>query len=65
MMKVFRFTPDFVENMEHILYLCRDEFPTMTSLVTSSVERTIKEKRKRLEDQGVAWSHLRPGIKNH
>ena len=65
--KTFRFDPELVEDMERILYLAtsgdKPKYRSMTELVKVAISKLIMEERRILEDEGVAWDHLKPGFK--
>lgn len=65
--KTFRFDPGLVEDMERVLYLATDgdkpKYHSMTELVKVAISKLIEEERRVLEDEGVAWDHLKPGFK--
>lgn len=65
--KTFRFDPELVEDMERVLYLAtkgdKPKYRSMTEFVKVAISKLIKEERRVLEDEGVAWDHLKPGFK--
>ncbi len=66
--KTFRFDPRLVEDMERVLYLATDsggkpKYRYMTEFVKVAISNLIEEERRGLEDEGVAWEHLKPGFK--
>lgn len=65
--KTFRFSPEFVEDMERIIYFTREggeaKYRSMTSLIVSAVTDIIRAERRELEEAGIIWEHLRPNFK--
>lgn len=64
--KTFRFTIEFVEEMERVLFFARvgeqPKYKNMTKLVVTAVNELIKIERRAIEKEGVAWDHLTPGF---
>ncbi len=58
--KTFRFDPKWIQDAEHILFLTGDKYSSMTNFIVVAVNVLIKKERKVLEDEGVAWDHLKP-----
>jgi len=65
-MKTFRLTPEVVEDMERVMLLTRGgtsaKYPSMNNFVLTALEELVKKERRMLEQQGVVWDHLKPGI---
>lgn len=67
--KTFRFDPDLVDDMEKVMFFTMNgtepKYPSLNNLVIVALQRLIKEERRKVENQGVAWDSLRPGFKQH
>ena len=65
--KTFRFPPELVEDMEKVLSLSTEDgepkYKYMTDLVMVAIHELVKRERRLLEDEGVAWEHLGPNVK--
>lgn len=69
--KTFRFDPEFVEDMERVIFFVTKEveggmvnkYSSMTDFLVKAGTRLIEEERRVLEEEGVAWEHLKPGFK--
>lgn len=65
--KMFRFTPELVEDMERVVVLAQEggklKYPSMTNFAVLAITERINRERRVLEDAGIVWEHLRPGFK--
>lgn len=65
--KTLRFTPKMMDDMEKVMFFTMDgdelKYPSMTNLVTTALSNLIKNERRKAEQEGVAWDHLKPGFK--
>lgn len=66
-MKTFRFDPDLVEDMERVLYFTggsqKPKYTSMTDFVVVAMQNLIKQERRTIEAEGVAWESLKPKFK--
>jgi len=64
--KTLRFTPEMANDMEKVMFFTMDgdklKYPSLTNLVTTALRNLIRKERRRAEQEGVAWDHLKPGF---